>query len=157
MPAAATAVVAGRLLCDTYLAARDLVHEVDYTLSTLARNLLKQERAELSPTDIPGRASGTARAGVLEHCPACRAGASCAMFVSCYDAQGRHCLQMPPLAAKYESAAKLLQLVRHAESDAWLSLGLAFYLSVLPLTRQLVGRVNNFEGQPAKLGGACMD
>lgn len=39
---------------------------------------------------------------------------------------------------KYESAAKLLQLVRHAESDAWLSLGLAFYLSVLPLTRQLV-------------------
>lgn len=46
--------VAGRLLCDTYLAARDLVHEVDYTLSTLARNLLKQERAELSPTDIPG-------------------------------------------------------------------------------------------------------
>lgn len=88
----ALSVVAGRLLCDTYLAARDLVHEVDYTLSTLARNLLKQERAELSPTDIPG---------------------------------------------KYESATKLLQLVRHAESDAWLSLGLAFYLSVLPLTRQL--------------------
>jgi DNA polymerase alpha subunit A len=46
--------VAGRLLCDTYLAARDLVHEVDYTLSTLARSLLKQERAELSPTDVPG-------------------------------------------------------------------------------------------------------
>ena len=48
------AVVAGRLLCDTYLAARDLVHEVDYTLTTLARSLLKQDRAELSPTDIPG-------------------------------------------------------------------------------------------------------
>ena len=48
------AVVAGRLLCDTYLAARDLVHEVEYTLSTLARNLLKQERAELNPADIPG-------------------------------------------------------------------------------------------------------
>ena len=28
--------------------------------------------------------------------------------------------------------------MRHAESDAWLALGLAFYLSVLPLTRQLV-------------------
>ena len=28
--------------------------QVDYTLSTLARNLLKQDRAELSPTDIPG-------------------------------------------------------------------------------------------------------
>lgn len=51
------AVVAGRLLCDTYLAARDLVHEVDYTLTTLARNLLKQERAELSHTDIPGGCS----------------------------------------------------------------------------------------------------
>jgi hypothetical protein len=50
------------------------------------------------------------------------------------------CARPPPApsAAKYESAGKLLQLVRHAESDAWLSLGLAFYLSVLPLTRQLV-------------------
>ena len=47
----------------------------------------------------------------------------------------------PPAAAKYESAAKLLQLVRHAESDAWLALGLAFYLSVLPLTRQLVSAI----------------
>jgi hypothetical protein len=46
--------VAGRLLCDTYLCARDLVHEVDYTLTTLARNLLKQERAELNSSDIPG-------------------------------------------------------------------------------------------------------
>lgn len=55
--------VAGRLLCDTYLAARDLVHEVDYTLSTLARNLLKQERAELSPTDIPGEMRAVACAG----------------------------------------------------------------------------------------------
>lgn len=100
--AGALSVVAGRLLCDTYLAARDLVHEVDYTLSTLARNLLKQERAELSPTDIP---------------------------------------------AKYESAAKLLQLVRHAESDAWLSLGLAFYLSVLPLTRQLASLSGSLWGK----------
>ncbi len=48
------AVVAGRLLCDTYLCARDLVHEVDYTLTTLARNLLNQERAELNSSDIPG-------------------------------------------------------------------------------------------------------
>ncbi|PSC73303.1 DNA polymerase alpha catalytic subunit [Micractinium conductrix] len=95
-------VVAGRLLCDTYLAARDLVHEVDYTLSTLARNLLKQERAELNPTDIPG---------------------------------------------KYESAPKLLQLVRHAESDAWLALGLAFYLSVLPLTRQLASLSGSLWGK----------
>ncbi len=31
-----------------------------------------------------------------------------------------------------------MQLVRHAESDAWLAMGLAFFLSVLPLTKQLV-------------------
>ena len=52
--AGALSVVAGRLLCDTYLAARELVREVDYTLSTLARNLLKQERAELAAADVPG-------------------------------------------------------------------------------------------------------
>lgn len=40
-------------------------------------------------------------------------------------------------AGKYESVNRLLELVRHAESDAWLSLGLAFYLNVLPLSRQL--------------------
>lgn len=40
-------------------------------------------------------------------------------------------------AGKYESTPRLLELVRHAESDAWLSLGLAFYLNVLPLSRQL--------------------
>ena len=30
-----------------------------------------------------------------------------------------------------------MELVQHAESDAWLSLGLSFFLNVLPLTRQL--------------------
>ena len=48
------AVLAGRMLCDTYLAARDLVKEVDYTLKTLARSLLNQERHEMSATDLPG-------------------------------------------------------------------------------------------------------
>lgn len=28
-------------------------------------------------------------------------------------------------------------LVKHAESDAWLALGLSFHLNVLPMTRQL--------------------
>lgn len=46
--------IAGRLLCDTYLAARDLVKEVDYTLTTLSHNLLKQARTELAAADIPG-------------------------------------------------------------------------------------------------------
>lgn len=46
--------LAGRLLCDTYLAARELVKEVDYTLATLANSLLKQQRTELSSADVPG-------------------------------------------------------------------------------------------------------
>ena len=47
-------VLAGRLLCDTYLAARELVKEVDYTLKTLSHSLLQQERHELSASDVPG-------------------------------------------------------------------------------------------------------
>ena len=49
---------------------------------------------------------------------------------------GAHTL-LSSAAARYESAAKLMSLVKHSESDAWLSLGLCFYLNVLPLTRQL--------------------
>ena len=44
---------------------------------------------------------------------------------------------MVPPAGKFASTPKLLELVQHAESDAWLSMGLAFYLNVLPLSRQL--------------------
>lgn len=50
------AVLAGRLLCDTYLAARELVKSIDYTLGTLATNLLGQKRSELAAADIPGNA-----------------------------------------------------------------------------------------------------
>lgn len=49
------AALAGRLVCDTYLSARELVKEVDYTLKTLARSLLQQERTDLS--DVPGKNS----------------------------------------------------------------------------------------------------
>lgn len=37
--------------------------------------------------------------------------------------------------------------MRHAESDAWLALGLAFYLSVLPLTRQLASLSGSLWGK----------
>lgn len=47
--------VVGRLLCDTYLSSRELVKEVDYTLATLSRNLLKQERQDLAAADVPGK------------------------------------------------------------------------------------------------------
>jgi len=87
------ATLAGRLLCDTYLASRDLVREVDYTLATMARVLLGQARSDLPPGGV---------------------------------------------AALYEGGPdSLLRLVKHAEGDAWLALGLATHLNALPLTRAL--------------------
>ena len=50
------AVMAGVLLGDTYVAARELVREVDFTLGTLAQALLGQERCELPPSEVPGAA-----------------------------------------------------------------------------------------------------
>jgi DNA polymerase alpha subunit A len=47
-------VLAGRLLCDTYLAARELVKSIDYTLATLSQSLLGQSRHELCAADVPG-------------------------------------------------------------------------------------------------------
>eukprot|EP00743_Colponemidia_sp_Colp-15_P005940 GILK01006386.1.p1 GENE.GILK01006386.1~~GILK01006386.1.p1 ORF type:complete len:1470 (-),score=342.66 GILK01006386.1:187-3951(-) len=43
----------GRLLCDTYLAARELLRETTYTLSELARRQLNMERQEIDFNDIP--------------------------------------------------------------------------------------------------------
>lgn len=40
-------------------------------------------------------------------------------------------------AGKYEATPKLMELVQHTESDAWLALSLAMHLNLLPLTRQL--------------------
>ena len=46
--------MAGRLICDTYLGARELLHEVDYTMATLARIHLGQTRSDLAAADVPG-------------------------------------------------------------------------------------------------------
>lgn len=90
--AGALSVVAGRLICDTYLAARDLVRETEYTLTALSRNLLGELRVEVNSADIKSR---------------------------------------------FLSSQKLLEMIQHTESDAWLAMRLASYLAVLPLTRQL--------------------
>lgn len=90
--------MAGRLLADTYLSARDFVKEVSYTLTALARNQLKMTRHEVPSADVP---------------------------------------------AKFASAQDLLSLTKATEHDAWLSLGLLFHLSVLPLTRQLSNIAGN--------------
>ncbi|GLU20032.1 hypothetical protein SLE2022_362500 [Rubroshorea leprosula] len=45
--------IAGRLLCDTYLCSRDLLKEVSYSLTQLAKTQLKKDRKEIAPHDIP--------------------------------------------------------------------------------------------------------
>ncbi|KAJ8430025.1 hypothetical protein Cgig2_008464 [Carnegiea gigantea] len=44
--------IAGRLLCDTYLCSRDLLKEVSYSLTQLAKTQLDKERKEIAPHDI---------------------------------------------------------------------------------------------------------
>nr|DAD41313.1 TPA_asm: hypothetical protein HUJ06_015636 [Nelumbo nucifera] len=44
--------IAGRLLCDTYLCSRDLLKEVSYSLTQLAKTQLNKDRKEVSPHDV---------------------------------------------------------------------------------------------------------
>eukprot|EP00850_Spirogloea_muscicola_P002464 SM000009S23593 [mRNA] locus=s9:972011:982036:- [translate_table: standard] len=92
------ACVAGRLLCDTYLSARELLREVSYSLTALAERQLGKVRRELSPADT---------------------------------------------AAMFSNAGSLCKLLELGETDAWLTLGLMFHLSILPLTRQLTALSGN--------------
>ncbi|KAA8547110.1 hypothetical protein F0562_003539 [Nyssa sinensis] len=45
--------IAGRLLCDTFLCSRDLLREVSYSLTQLAKTQLNKDRKEIAPHDIP--------------------------------------------------------------------------------------------------------
>ncbi|XP_051126986.1 DNA polymerase alpha catalytic subunit [Andrographis paniculata] len=45
--------IAGRLLCDTYICSRDLLKEVSYSLTQLAKTQLNKDRKEVTPHDIP--------------------------------------------------------------------------------------------------------
>ena len=45
--------VAGRLLCDTYLSAKELLRETTYSLTNLAATQLKTTRQEIEPQDVP--------------------------------------------------------------------------------------------------------
>ncbi|KAK3015454.1 hypothetical protein RJ639_006816 [Escallonia herrerae] len=45
--------VAGRVLCDTFLCSRELLKEVSYSLTQLAKTQLGEDRKEISPHDIP--------------------------------------------------------------------------------------------------------
>ena len=43
----------GRLVCDTYLAARELVRETTYALGALAQSMLGEQRADIEPMEVP--------------------------------------------------------------------------------------------------------
>lgn len=45
--------IAGRLLCDTYLCSRDLLKEISYSLTQLAKTQLNKDRKEIAPNDVP--------------------------------------------------------------------------------------------------------
>ncbi|KAK4488380.1 hypothetical protein RD792_004141 [Penstemon davidsonii] len=45
--------LAGRLLCDTYISSRDLLKEVSYSLTQLAKTQLNKDRKEITPHEIP--------------------------------------------------------------------------------------------------------
>ncbi|ESW28786.1 hypothetical protein PHAVU_002G017900 [Phaseolus vulgaris] len=94
--------IAGRLLCDTYLCSRDLLQEVSYSLSHLAKSHLNKFRKEVAPHEVP---------------------------------------------KMFQSAESLMELIEYGETDAWLSMELMFYLSILPLTRQLTNISGNLWGK----------
>ena len=51
---------AGRILCDTYKAAKEFVRETTYSLTHLAYTQLKTSRTEVDPIDVPKYFSSTA-------------------------------------------------------------------------------------------------
>ncbi|KAK2426537.1 HVA22 protein k [Trifolium repens] len=80
------------------MCSRDLLKEVSYSLTHLAKTPLNQSWKEVSPHDVP---------------------------------------------KMFQTAKSLMELIEYGETDAWLSMELMFYLSVLPLTRQLTNISGN--------------
>ena len=46
-------ITAGRILCDTYKAAKEFLRETSYSLTSLAQSQLNYERPEVDPIDVP--------------------------------------------------------------------------------------------------------
>ncbi|PRP77959.1 DNA polymerase alpha catalytic subunit [Planoprotostelium fungivorum] len=62
-------VMAGRLICDTYLVSKDLVREKNYRLSELARNQLDTEKIDIEPEEIPFYyTTSTNLLHLIQHC-----------------------------------------------------------------------------------------
>uniref|UniRef100_A0A7S2UH04 DNA polymerase n=1 Tax=Attheya septentrionalis TaxID=420275 RepID=A0A7S2UH04_9STRA len=45
--------VSGRIVCDTYISAKDLLNETTYSLDSLAKSQLKTQREDILPIDVP--------------------------------------------------------------------------------------------------------
>lgn len=114
-------------------AARELVREVDYTLKTLAKNLLGQDRSEVPSTGTDGCAWGSLHHKAMVGITVPDAPDACSVpviSVVCHALSavpGHACAAEVP--GRYENAAGLRQLLLCGESDAWLALGLAMQLS----------------------------
>ncbi|KAK7300636.1 hypothetical protein RJT34_11484 [Clitoria ternatea] len=54
----------------------------------------------------------------------------------------------------FQTAESLMELIEYGETDAWLSMELMFYLSILPLTRQLTNISGNLWGKTLQGGRA---
>ncbi|KAI8543597.1 hypothetical protein RHMOL_Rhmol08G0230800 [Rhododendron molle] len=119
--------IAGRLLCDTFLSSRELLREVSYSLTHLAKTQLKKDRKEIAPHVI--RLMFQCSESLMDLV------GSCSFLLGNYDS--RACFSLPTLNHKIECS----------ETDAWLSVELMFHLSILPLTRQLTNISGNLWGK----------
>ena len=150
--------LAGRLLVDTYVCSRDLLKEVEYSLASLSAKLLQQNRQELNANEVRRTcampcSTRCSAATMLTSLPLSASASQRMRARAQQQAQEHGCphsntlwrTRMPPakrlcvvqVGRMCKAADSLMKLVGHAESDAWLALGLCFYLSAVPLTLQL--------------------
>lgn len=66
-------ITAGRILCDTYKAAKEFLRETSYSLSSLAQSQLHYERIEVDPVDVPNYFSSSQNILKIAHHTSCDA------------------------------------------------------------------------------------
>jgi DNA polymerase alpha subunit A len=122
------AVMAGRLVCDTYHSAKEFIRHKNYRLGELAKAHLGKDRPDLPMDEENNVAPYFNKTGTLVHNvavslprPSCLAHASLSSFVT----------------------DMLLTLINHCGNDAYLAISLMFKMEVLPLTKHLTNVCGN--------------